>query len=145
MADTRQQAEFFAKLGRIDEAMDVLEGGIRGNPRNSPLLYLDLLALLHEAERQSEYRQFREQFVRLFNASIPEFKHFREEGQTLDAYPSLLEHINSLWESPQVLDVMEACILRGSDTPVSTPFDLAAFRELLTMHGVAGKQHNVRI
>jgi pilus assembly protein FimV len=133
----RQQAEFLAKLGRIDEAIQVLEDGIRGNPKHSPWLYLDLLGILHDAGRQSEFRQFREQFVRRFNASIPEFRHFRDEGRALDAYPTLLDHLRSQSEALQVLSVVESCILRNPRAGAATVFDLAAFKELLAMHRAA--------
>lgn len=141
----RQQAEFFAKLERIDEAMEVLEDGIRGNPKESPLLYLDLLGILSEAGREKEYRQFREQFVRHFNATIPDCQNFANEGLPLSASPALLEHINNLRESPQVLDVIEACLLRNAAGSDATPFDLAAFRELLNMHGVACQQREKQL
>lgn len=119
----------------------MLEDGLRSDPKNSPLLYLELLGLLNDADKPNEYRQFREQFVRRFNAAVPEFGQFRDEGHTLDAYPSLLEHINNQWESPQVLEVLEACITRAGDATTTSRFDLAAFKELLNMHLVASQHH----
>lgn len=139
--DLRQQAEFLAKLGKVDEALEVLEDGIRSNPKECPLLFMDLLGIANNFNRKTDYRQFREQFMQLFNVSIPEIALGAEEGRSLDAYPALLEHINSQWESPHVLDVIEACILRDPDARESDPFDLAAFRELVNMHGVANEHH----
>jgi hypothetical protein len=141
LVDLRQQAEFLAKLGKVDEALEVLEGGIRSNPKESPLLFMDLLGIANNFNRKTDFRQFRELFVQLFNVSVPEVALSSEEGRSLDAYPALLEHINSQWESPHVLDVIEACILRDPDARESDPFDLAAFRELVNMHGVATEHH----
>jgi hypothetical protein len=144
LVDLRQQADFLAKLGKVDEALEVLEGGIRANPVGSPLLFLDLLVIANNFSRKTDFRQFSAEFAQLFNATVPEFALFRDEGRKLDAYPALLEHINSQWESPHVLDVIEACILRDADATESDPFDLAAFRELLKMHAAASENHRTQ-
>jgi tetratricopeptide (TPR) repeat protein len=142
--DLRQHAELLANLGRIDEALEMLEAGIRNSPSESPLLILDLLGIAHSHSRKTDFRQFRDEFTQLFNATVPEFALFKNEGRALDAYPALLEHINSQWESPRVLDIIEACIQRDPDATESDPFDLAAFRELVNMHGVAREHHAVK-
>ena len=141
LVDLRQQAEFLAKLGKVDEALEILEGGIHANPVESPLLYLDLLVIANNFSRKTDFRQFRTEFVELFNVTVPEFALFRDEGRKLDAYPALLDHINSQWASSNVLDVIEACILRDPEATESDPFDLAAFRELLNLHAAAIEQH----
>jgi hypothetical protein len=141
LVDIRQQADFLAKLGKVDEALEILEKGIHANPVESPMLYLDLLVIANNFSRKTDFRQFRAEFEKLFNATVPEFALFRDEGRKLDAYPALLEHINGQWDSPNVLDVIEACILRDPDATESDPFDLAAFRELVNMHAAATQQH----
>lgn len=145
LVDLRQQADFLAKLGKVDEALAILEAGIKINPMESPLLYLDLLVIANEFSRKTEFRRFRAEFVDLFNVAVPEFALFRNEGRKLDAYPSLLEHINGQWDSPNVLDVIEACILRDPDASEADPFDLAAFRELVNMHAAALEQHGAKL
>jgi hypothetical protein len=141
LVDIRQQAEFLAKLGKVDAALEVLEGGIRANPTESPLLFLDLLVVANNFSRKTDFRQFSAEFAQLFNATVPEFALFRDEGRKLETYPALRDHISSQWESPQVLDVIEACILRDPEASESAPFDLAAFRELLTLHASASEHH----
>jgi hypothetical protein len=141
LVDIRQQAEFLAKLGKVDAALEVLEGGIRANPAESPLLFLDLLVVANNFSRKTDFRQFSAEFAQLFNATVPEFALFRDEGRKLETYPALREHIHSQWESPQVLDVIEACILRDPDASESAPFDLAAFRDLLALHASAREHH----
>jgi tetratricopeptide (TPR) repeat protein len=141
LVDIRQQAEFLAKLGKIDEALEILEAGIRANPVESPLLFLDLLVIANNFSRKTDFRQFSAEFAQLFNGKVPEFALFRDEGRKLDAYPALLDHIHGQWDSPQVLDVIEACILRDADATESDPFDLAAFRELIQMHAAAIEHH----
>lgn len=141
LVDLRQQAEFLGKLGKVDEALEILEAGIRSNPIESPLLFLDLLVIANSSNRKADFSQFSAEFTQLFNVKVPEFALFRDEGRSLDAYPALLEHLNGQWESPHVLDVIESCILRDLDALESDPFDLAAFRELISMHGTASEQH----
>jgi hypothetical protein len=141
LVDIRQQAEFLAKLGKVDAALEVLEGGIRANPAESPLLFLDLLVVANNFSRKTDFRQFSAEFAQLFNATVPEFALFRDEGRKLETYPALREHIHSQWESPQVLDVIEACILRDPEASESAPFDLAAFRDLLALHASAREHH----
>jgi len=143
LVDLRQQSEFLAKLGKIDEALQILKDGIRSNPKESPLLFLDLLGIANNFNRSTDFTQYRAQFVELFNVNVPEVALSKDEGRSLDAYPALLEHIDSQWKSVHVLDVIEACIVRDPDAKESAPFDLAAFRELLNMHGVAREHHNV--
>jgi tetratricopeptide (TPR) repeat protein len=143
LVDLRQQAEFLAKLGKVDEALQVLERAIQSNPVESPLLYLDLLVIANNFSRKTDFHHFRTEFVALFNAEVPEFALFRDEGRKLDAYPALLDHLRGQWESPNVLDVIEACILRDPDATESDPFDLAAFRELLDMHAAATELHHI--
>lgn len=144
LVDLRQQAEFLGKLGKVDEALEVLEAGIRSNPVESPLLFLDLLVIANNASRKTDFRQFSAEFAQLFNVSVPEFALFRDEGRSLDNYPALLEHITNQWESPHVLDVIESCIVRDAPASESDPFDLAAFRELVRMHGEASELHRAR-
>ena len=141
LVDLRQQADFLAKLGKVDEALEVLEGAIRANAEESPLLFLDLLVIANSFSRKTDFRQFSTEFTQRFNATVPEFALFRDEGRKLEAYPALLDHIRSQWELPHVLDVIEACILRDADATESDPFDLAAFRELLQMHAAASEHH----
>ena len=139
--DLRQHADFLAKLGKVDEALEVLEGGTHSNPNESPLLFLDLMTIAENFNRESDFRRYRDQFVQLFNVRIPDLALGADEGRSLDAYPALLDHINSQWESPHVLDVLETCIMRDPEASESDPFDLAAFRELVNMHGVASEHH----
>lgn len=140
ITDVRQQAEFFEKLGKVDQAIDVLEQRIRQNSKDTPLLYLDLLRISNEHDLKTDFRQFRDEFVQLFNVNIPEFVMFRDEGRSLESYPSLLQHISKLWPTDSALDVIEACVLRDPLEKNADPFDVSAFSDLVLLHGVAYKQ-----
>lgn len=135
--DLRQQAEFFEQLDKTDEAIEALERRIRANGKDCPLVYLELLRIANAHSLKTDYRQFRDECQQVFNVQIPEFAMFRNEGRGLEAHPSLLKHIEKLWPSSQVLDVIESCILRDPWEKNAEPFDLAAFKELVLLHGIA--------
>ena len=140
ITDVRQQAEFFEKLGKVDQAIDVLEQRIRQNSKDAPLLYLDLLRISNVHNLKTDFRQFREEFEQHFNVNISEFALFRDEGRSLESYPSLLQHISKLWPTDSALDVIEACVVRDPMEKNADPFDVGAFNDLLLLHGVAYKQ-----
>ena len=135
--DVRQQAEFFVSLGQTDQAVQILEKQINDHGETSPLIYLDLLQIFHSLNLKTDFRQFREDFNLLFNARVPEFAAFRNEGKNLEEYPHVLAHITALWSTRKALMVIEASIFRDSLDDRSTPFDLAAFRDLLLLHAIA--------
>ncbi len=135
--DVRQQADFFVSLGQTDQAVQILEKQINDHGETSPLIYLDLLQIFHSLNLKTDFRQFREDFNLLFNARVPEFAAFRNEGKSLEEYPHVLAHITALWSTRKALMVIEASIFRDSLDDRSTPFDLAAFRDLLLLHAIA--------
>jgi hypothetical protein len=131
------QARLFVQLGKMDEAINVLESRIRKNETDSPLIFLELLRIVNGCNRKTDFRQFSEEFQRVFNVTVPEFALFRAEGRGLDAYHGLQRHIEKLWPNPEVLEVIESCIVRSAWGNNSEPFDLAAFKELVQLHGLA--------
>jgi pilus assembly protein FimV len=131
------QARLLVQLGKIDEATNVLESRIRKKETDSPLVFLEILRIANVCNRKTEFRRFSEEFQRVFNVTVPEFALFRAEGRSLDAYPGLQRHIEKLWPNPEVLEVIESCIVRSAWGNNSEPFDLAAFKELVQLHGLA--------
>ncbi len=135
--DVRQQAEFFVSLGQTDQAVQILEKQISDDGQTSPLIYLDLLRIFHSLNMKTDYRQFRDDFNLLFNAKVPEFAGFTDEGKDLEGYAPVLKHITALWNTPKVLFVIEGAIFRDPLDDTSKPFDLSAFRDLLLLHAIA--------
>lgn len=130
------QAQLFIQLGKIDQATNALEAGIRQKVLECPLLFLEVLRIAHENGQKADYRQFSDEFQLVFNVTVPEFALFKAEGRGLDAHPGLLQHIAKLWPSPEALEVIESCILRSAWGNNSEPFNLAAFKELVHLHGL---------
>ncbi len=135
--DVQQHADFFVSLGQYDQAIDVLKKSIRDTAESSPLAYLELLKIYHTLGRQAEYNQQRDAFNRIFNCQLPVFAAFTNEGQALENYPSVLRNIESQWDTPQVLDLIEGYLFRDPGAAPIQPFDLAAYRELLLLYAMA--------
>jgi hypothetical protein len=136
--DIAQQADFFVSLGQHDHAIEVLSNHIRENVQTSPLAYLDLFKLYHDMDRQREYDELRVEFNRIFNAEVPPFQGFRQSGEGLEAYEGAMTRIQSLWNTPRVLDVIEESLFRKPGRPAEA-FGLEAYRELLLLYAIANE------
>ena len=136
--DIAQQADFFVSLGQHDHAIEVLSNHIRENAQTSPLAYLDLFKLYHDMDRQPQYDELRAQFNRIFNAEVPPFEGFRQRGEGLEAYEGAMTRIQSLWNTPRVLDVIEESLFRKPGRPAEA-FGLEAYRELLLLYAIANE------
>ena len=135
--DIRQQAEFFVSLGQTDQAVRILENRIGESGESSPLAYLDLLKIFHSLGLRADFRQVREDFNLLFNARVPEFSNFNEEGNGLEDSPDMLSTITASWGTPEVFAVIEMGLFRDQSKLQNEFLDLAAFRDLLLLHAVA--------
>lgn len=136
MLDVRQQAEFFMTLGQHEEAIYLLEDSINRSLESNPLVYLDLLKILHTLSRKAEYDRYREVFNALFSGRVPAYTHFFQQGHGLDAYEDVCQHLVSLWPTEGALQFIEQCLVHSHDALLAHEFDLEAFRDLLTLHGV---------
>jgi len=137
LIDIRQRAEFFVSLGQTDQAVQVLEARIAQDSTSCPQAFLDLLALFHSLGLKSDFLQVRGDFTRIFNVQVPEFAVFHEEGRGLEEYPGTVDRLIAVWERPSVFDVMEHLLYRQDGDTAHQPFDLAGFRDLLTLYSVA--------
>lgn len=137
LLDVRHRVEFLVSLGKTEQAVGLLKKLIHESDEPQPSVYLDLLGLLHSIGLKTDFQQVRAEFNRLFNGRVPEFALFGDEGKPLESYPEVLSRITALWPTPEVLEVIQACIVQDPRHPVSEPFDLAAVRDLLLLHAVA--------
>ena len=138
--DVQQQAEFFVSLGQHEQAIELLKHHIYGATSTSGVAYLDLLQLYHRFNRREEYDNLRDEFNRLYNAKVPEFDKYQQQARGLGRYPNALNSIETHWNKPEILGVLEGLIFRhgdGSPTEDAEAFDLEAYRELLMLFAVA--------
>lgn len=137
MLDVRQQAEFFMTLGQHSEAIRLLQSSIEGSDESNPLLYLDLLKILHTLSRKAEFDRYRVDFNHMFSGIVPEYAVFNVAGAGLDAYPGVCRQIEALWPTDEAVTFIEHSLVRTSSEPLDTGFTLEAFRDLLMLHAVA--------
>lgn len=137
MLDVRQQAEFFMTLGQHEEAIGMLKDSIERSADSNPLVYLDLLKVLHTLGRKVEYDQYRADFNALFSGRVPPYAEFNQAREGLEAYPDVCETICARWPSQEAVDYMEACMVRTHGEDPRQGFELEAFRDLLMLHSIA--------
>jgi hypothetical protein len=137
MLDVRQQADFFMTLGQYEEAIGLLENSIKGSSDSNPLVYLDLLKLLHTLSRKAEFDKYRDEFNHVFTGLVPAYASFNRAGNGIDTYPEICAQIAALWPKTAALQFIEHCLVRVPDDALDQGFDLEAFRELLMLHAVA--------
>jgi tetratricopeptide (TPR) repeat protein len=142
MLDMCQRAAFLQSVGRTDEAVALLENRIRANPKDCPLVYLQLLEALHQSARTAEYRVVRHAFMQSFNVNIPEMSSFQDKGKALEAYPGVLSRITQLWQTSKALDEITTCVIPSDHKGQVQRFDMAAFKELIMLHGLAIESQN---
>ncbi len=138
MLDVRQQAEFFMTLGQHEDAIAILENCLRDNEESNPLVFLDLLKMLHTLSRKAEYDHYRDGFNALFTGRVPPFSNFYQSGNALEDYPEVCSQIEAHWPSKEVVHFIENCLVRTQDNS-QQEFDLEAFRDLLLLHSIAGR------
>ncbi len=135
--DIQQQAEFFISVGEHNQAVDVLRKHIQDHRETTPVAYLELLRLFHTLSRAEDFMQLRAQFMRYFNAKVPEFSAFNRQGRPLDRYPDALAEIEAEWSSPAVLHTLDKFLFHRAGNANTEPFDLAAYDDLLLLLGIA--------
>lgn len=137
MLDIRQQAEFFMTLGQHQEAVDILAENIDAGVEANPLVYLDLLKVLHTLGRKAGYDHYRNAFNAIFSGRIPEYAGFNHGGSGLEAYPDVCRRLVQLWPSEEAVAYIEECLVSRPGDGATHGLDLEAFRDLLMLHGVA--------
>jgi pilus assembly protein FimV len=139
MLDVRQQADFFMTLGQHDEAIRVLEENINLSGSSNPLVFLDLLKVLHTLSKKKEFDRYRSDFNAIFTGMVPEFQSFHRPGRNLEAYPEICAEITKLWATDDVIDYLEDCMIRTDEDHAEDYFELNAYRDLLTLHALASR------
>lgn len=137
MLDVRQQADFFMTLGQHDEALGLLKDCVDGRAESNPLVYLDLLRILHILGRKAEFDHYRNDFNALFSGNVPTYASFNQGGEALEAYPDICHAIEAFWPTEQAIAYIEKCLVRDINDEANRGMDLEAFRDLLMLHGLA--------
>lgn len=139
LLDVRQQADFFMTLGQYEDAIHLLESDIKNSGESNPLVYLDLLKILHTLSRKEDFERYRLEFNLLFTGEVPDYVAFNQSGNPLDHYPDVCKEITEAWNTSGALEVIEGYLVKSKDGRSPWHFDLEAYRDLLLLHGVAGR------
>jgi hypothetical protein len=142
MIDVRQQAEFFMALGQYDEAISLLEGHVSQGSELNPMVYLDLLKILHTLSRKDRFDYYRAEFNAIFTGYVPEYAAFGQAGGSLEDFPQLCAELEKIWPSQEALSLIELYLVRKSSTTVNVRFELEAYKELLLLHAVCNRLLN---
>lgn len=135
--DVLQQAEFFISIGEHEQAVGALRKHIAQHPDSSPLAHLELLRLYHALGRVEAFDEVSGHFHERFNAQVPAFAAFHEQGRSLEDYPDALERIEALWPSAEVVGLLDEFMFRQPGVEPVARFDLPAFEDLLLLLAVA--------
>lgn len=136
--DIVQQAEFYVSIGEHDLAIGELRQHIAERGSSSPFSYLELLRLYHQLGRIEAFDLLRSQFMEHFNAEVPEFSYFAQQGAGLEMYTDALADIEAQWTSSSVLELLESFLFLHPDRTSPAPrFDLAAYDDLLLLLAIA--------
>lgn len=139
MLDVRQQAEFFLTLGQHDEAVALLRDSVEACADANPLVFLELLKVLHTLGRKADFDHYRTAFNAIFNGHVPAYATFNESGSGLEAYPQVCQRIVASWPTEEAVSYIENSLVRTRRESGGQDFDLEAFRDLLMLHGVASR------
>jgi hypothetical protein len=138
MFDVQQHADFFLSLGQYSQAIEVLRSYLGEHRGASPAIYLDLLRVYQAVGRSQDYAQLAQEFSTLFNVAVPDMDTFGPSERQLEDYPAAMALVQSSWLDPHIQDVLESLIRRTSPS-ASEGFQLDAFRDLLLLHAVSGR------
>ena len=135
LIDLEQEAEFFTVIGQDEAAVAMLSKHLSGEGTISPLPFLKLLEIHRRRNDVAAHSAVGEAFRARFSAPPPAWDAMGG-GRSLDAYPSTMASLQSLWWSPgQVMQAIESWLFRRE--AAAEMFDLAAYRDLLFLYAVA--------
>jgi hypothetical protein len=132
----QQQADFFASLGQVDEAVAVLADYIRECSEKPVLAFLELFRIYHAAGMRVQYEELQSQFRLAFGADTMSFGEFKEdEERGLDMYPVALGRVCASWPSAGGQEVIEELLFRRPSGPREL-LSAQAYRELLWLYSL---------
>jgi len=136
LLDLQQQVDFLQLLGQHEAAADLLAGRLsRGN--SGAMAYLLLMEICQHRGEPEVFAELVKQFEQRFRAQAPQWSQSLSRGRSLDASPSVIAHLQVVWADPgAAMQMLQELLSRGSG-PGTPHFDLPAYRDLLTLYGVA--------
>lgn len=136
LLDLQQQLDFLQLLGQQDAAADLLAARVkRGGVGAMP--YLMLMELCQQRGEPDAFADLAQQFERRFGMLAPQWPQSLGRGRWIEAYPSVIEHLQAAWADAQAAATLLKSLIAGGAGPDAASFDLPAYRDLLMLYSVA--------
>jgi len=138
ISDLMQEAEFWMLLNDPGRAIEMLEPCLQLVKPLSPVPWIYLLDLYRVTGRKEKYQALAARIKKVFNANAPAWDKQDAEtaGLSLRDYPHVVQTIEDLWESDEVIPYLESLLVDEREGE-RTGFDLAVYREIIHLIGVA--------
>ena len=131
----QQQAEFFASLGQVDEAVAVLTAYLEESRERPVLAYLELFRIYHGTGMRVEYEELQSKFRQGFGMDVASFGEYKDEPRELDLYLLPVTRIASAWPSGRSQEIIEELLFKRPATPRDL-LSLEAYRELIWLYSL---------
>jgi hypothetical protein len=129
----QQQAEFFASLGQVDEAVAVLTSYLEDSRERPPLAFLELFRIYHATGMRVEYEELQSTFRKTFGMDVASFGEYTDEPRELDLYLLPVTRIASAWPSERSQDIIEELLFKRPAAPRDL-LSLEAYRDLVWLY-----------
>ncbi len=136
LIDLEQQVEFFALLGKDDEAVDILSRATRDDDNASPLVYFELMKVHRGRGEEAAFARVGEAFHQRFGAVAPAWDEFLETTRSLEQQPRFFGRLQAAWSRPEdAMALIETALFRRE--PADEMPDLAMCRQLVLLYSTA--------
>jgi len=136
LLDLQQQVDFLQLLGQHEAAADLLATRLRQGQAGA-MPYLLLMELCQQRGEPEVFAELAKQFEQRFGTTAPSWSQSLARGRSLDAFPSVIAHLQVLWSDPAAAMQMLHELLAQGRGPGAAHFELPAYRDLLTLYSVA--------
>ena len=136
LLDLQQQIDFLQMLGQHEAAADLLTTRLsRGSC--GAMVYLLLMEICQQRGDPQSFAELVKQFEQRFRTPAPQWASSLMRGRSLEASTSVIAHLQVVWPDPgSAMQMLQDLLSRGSG-PGAPHFELPAYRDLLTLYGVA--------
>lgn len=138
ISDLMQEAEFWMLLNDPERAIEILVPYAGVERPVSPVPWIYLLDLYRVTGQQENYQSLAARIKAVFNTNAPAWSDEDTMAplRSLRDYPHVVDKIEELWESDDIVPYLESLLLDKRDG-ARTGFDLAVYREVIHLIGVA--------
>ncbi|NCT84793.1 MAG: hypothetical protein GXC94_16730 [Comamonadaceae bacterium] len=136
LLDLQQQVDFLQLLGQPDAAADLLADWV-ARAQGGAMPHLLQLELSQQRGDSAAFAEQARRFEQRYGSPLPQWGQSLSQGRGLDGCPSVMAHLQVVWGEPaEAMQLLQQWLARGGGPGVPR-FELPAYRDLLTLYGVA--------